>query len=78
MITAAAETLVPGRLERVWEREGGGEVFLDGIPRSTLLAPAWRRQVAYVAADCAVRYAVLRLGHRGVVRASRVVSPSEA
>jgi ABC-type iron transport system FetAB ATPase subunit len=30
---------------------GEGEVFLDGIPRSTVQAPAWRRLVAYAAAE---------------------------
>ena len=30
---------------------GEGEVFLDGIARSTIPAPAWRREVAYVAAE---------------------------
>jgi ABC-type iron transport system FetAB ATPase subunit len=31
--------------------EGDGEVFLDGVARSTVQAPAWRRQVAYAAAE---------------------------
>jgi ABC-type iron transport system FetAB ATPase subunit len=30
---------------------GEGEVFLDGIARSTVHAPAWRRLVAYAAAE---------------------------
>ncbi len=30
---------------------GEGEVFLDGVARSATPAPAWRRQVAYVAAE---------------------------
>jgi ABC-type iron transport system FetAB ATPase subunit len=30
---------------------GDGEVFLDGIARSTVQAPAWRRLVAYAAAE---------------------------
>jgi ABC-type iron transport system FetAB ATPase subunit len=30
---------------------GEGEVFLDGIARSSIAAPAWRREVAYVAAE---------------------------
>jgi ABC-type iron transport system FetAB ATPase subunit len=30
---------------------GEGEVFLDGIARGTIPAPAWRREVAYVAAE---------------------------
>ncbi len=30
---------------------GEGEVFLDDVERSTMPAPAWRRQVAYVAAE---------------------------
>src|ERR1019366_6852366 len=28
-----------------------GEVFLDGVARSTMTAPAWRRQVVYVPAE---------------------------
>ena len=28
-----------------------GDVFLDGTPRQSIPAPAWRRQVAYVAAE---------------------------
>jgi len=28
-----------------------GDVFLDGTPRGSIPAPAWRRQVAYVAAE---------------------------
>lgn len=31
--------------------EGGGEVMLDGVPRSSLPAPAWRRQVLYQSAE---------------------------
>jgi ABC-type iron transport system FetAB ATPase subunit len=30
---------------------GEGEAFLDGIARGTIPAPAWRRKVAYVAAE---------------------------
>jgi putative ABC transport system ATP-binding protein len=30
---------------------GEGDVFLDGVARDIILAPAWRRQVAYVSAE---------------------------
>lgn len=31
--------------------EGGGELMLDGVARSSLPAPAWRRQVLYQSAE---------------------------
>ncbi len=52
-----------------------GEVFLDGVARSAMAAPAWRRQVAYAAAESGW-WEDMVAAHFADIAAARALAPA--